>query len=106
MTVAHAACPYCGARYLAWVDNDPAGREKPRNSTHFDLSFRSTFDDEPSEGDRPRNGVVSSVWVESRPPHDHVSVWNAGGLAGKLIVREGDGIAIALRLAPWLFEKQ
>ena len=106
LTVANAACRYCGGRYLAWVANDPAGREKPRNGTHFDLSFRSTFNDEPGPDDRPSGGVVSSVWVESHPPHDHVSVWNNGALAGKLIVREGEGIAIALRLAPWLFEEE
>jgi hypothetical protein len=32
--------------------------------------------------------------------HDVVRVWNRGGLAGELIVNEGDGEKIAARLLP------
>jgi hypothetical protein len=56
--VAAATCAKCGAKYLAWVD-DRAMR-RPLGASHrfvgdlfFDLSFRSTFNDEPGPDDLP-----------------------------------------------------
>lgn len=56
MIVRDAECPCCLAQYLAWVEPAPGGRQsQPSNfSTHYDLSFRTTFNDEPGERDLPR----------------------------------------------------
>lgn len=43
LIVADAECVVCGAKYLAWVDSEPRG--------FFDLSYRSSFSDEPEEAD-------------------------------------------------------
>lgn len=62
MLVANASCVDCCAKYLAWVDERSrvrpgrysrlcAGGDDDR--THFDLSHRSTFDDEPGKEDCP-----------------------------------------------------
>jgi hypothetical protein len=65
MIVADAACVDCEAQYLAWC-----GRIPHRSSTlddelevfsgrsFVDLSFRSTFDDEPGESDMPKWDIV------------------------------------------------
>jgi hypothetical protein len=59
MIVCNARCPNCDAKYLAWVD------ERQRKSIHrpyryadhdgafVDLSFRSSFNDEPGPDDLP-----------------------------------------------------
>lgn len=54
MLVAKAHCPVCQTKYLAWVD----GRERfsgypsfNRELGYADLSYRSTFDDEPGASD-------------------------------------------------------
>jgi hypothetical protein len=62
MTVANAACELCEAQYLAWV-NAPWQRLpkafpwETHPPTHVDLSFRSTFDDEPGPADMPKHVV-------------------------------------------------
>lgn len=65
MQVANAECPACLAQYLAWVTG-PAGsnwNSLPRDEgqTHVDLSFRHSFNDEPSDRDLPRYKVVSKL---------------------------------------------
>jgi hypothetical protein len=55
LIVADAECTACGGKYLAWVDW-PNGHEHwhKRDCDDFrDLSFRSTFNDEPGEADMP-----------------------------------------------------
>ena len=73
MLVAEAECWLCGAKYLAWIDGAKRERYAPYplryapypfprfcdESPVADLSFRSTFDDEPGEADMPvRNGAA------------------------------------------------
>lgn len=66
MLVAHAACWICGAKYLAWCDERPRVRPNGWSARvaepvgrayqvggYFDLSYRSTFNDEPGEDDLP-----------------------------------------------------
>lgn len=59
MTVAHAECPDCLAKYTAWVDERArvkrhAWYRAPSADQPFtDLSFRSSFDDEPGKEDLP-----------------------------------------------------
>jgi len=65
MMVADAECPACLAKYLAWVTG-PAGSNwnslpKEEGQTHVDLSFRSTFNDEPGEDDLPRYKVITKL---------------------------------------------
>jgi len=54
MLVANARCR-CGAKYLAWVDDrERKGETSPRYcdwQPHFDLSYRSTFNDKPGIDD-------------------------------------------------------
>jgi len=69
MQVANAECPACLAKYLAWVTG-PTGSNwnvlpKEEGQTHVDLSFRSTFNDEPGEDDLPRY-VVETRYVRIR----------------------------------------
>lgn len=72
MIVADAECSDCEAKYLAWIDERPrisnlyhnhdrwAGQERvnAEPQTHIDLSFRSTFDDEPGVEDLPKWRIV------------------------------------------------
>ena len=72
MIVAKATCWLCGAKYLAWLDgtNRPAnqfGSAWPRPERDYDtgkyevadLSFRSSFNDEPGDDDMPtRSGMA------------------------------------------------
>jgi hypothetical protein len=58
--VAAAECPQCGARYLGWIEGEPLNRcadlengRRPLFGHFFDLSYRSTFNDEPGSGDLP-----------------------------------------------------
>lgn len=60
MIVADATCSVCGALYLAWVNGRPdwmlghlAPRNRPSDAPFVDLSYRSTFNDEPGAGDLP-----------------------------------------------------
>jgi hypothetical protein len=46
----------------------------------------------------PSNRVISSVRVERRGHHEHVSVWTRGALSGTLIMEIGDWEQIAARL--------
>lgn len=63
MLVANAECALCKAQYLAWVDEtartsrnyrwDHYGRRASSYCPFVDLSFRSSFNDEPGEQDLP-----------------------------------------------------
>lgn len=70
MTVADAVCVECEAKYLAWVSEKgrpmhPFPREPYPESVggrpFVDLSFRSTFNDEPGQADLPRLQVRKEV---------------------------------------------
>lgn len=60
MLVADAECKDCCAKYLAWLKSAPRGyQESVRVDDSgrllpFDLSYRSTFNDEPGEADLPK----------------------------------------------------
>ena len=59
MTVANASCDVCGTKYLAWIDQRTCAilhsyaRHVEEGKTHFDLSFRRAFNDEPTPEDLP-----------------------------------------------------
>lgn len=44
--------------------------------------------------------LISSVRCEVLGNHCHVSIWNRGGCAGKLVVDADDGVKLALLLIP------
>lgn len=66
--LANAECTACGTKYTAWIGPTLDGygsREVDRNLVRdrgfYDLSYRSTFNDEPGEGDVPANVEVFRV---------------------------------------------
>jgi len=75
MRVANAECVDCEAKYLAWVDDTALVRNESRHppptpeTPFFDLSFRSTFNDEHGPADVPKWKVVRHVrtTVEKTP---------------------------------------
>lgn len=65
MTVANAECPACKAKYLAWVHPPTKGIHAGHcyhDGLVYDLSYRSTFNDEPGEADLPEY-EVEKAWV-------------------------------------------
>ncbi|MFA5187808.1 MAG: hypothetical protein WC460_00415 [Patescibacteria group bacterium] len=73
MLVAEARCPICLAKYLAWIDDTNSilvrrepEKYSPRKADYgkvFDLSYLSTFDDEPGDDDLPIYDVeVITTW--------------------------------------------
>jgi len=69
MKVADAECAYCGAKYLAWVEEAPGKRRTcwgydeytSEERRFYDLSYRSTFNDEPGKEDLPEKRPLSPV---------------------------------------------
>lgn len=92
--VACALCDWCGAKYLAWF-NYPG---EAIAEDFIDLSYSSTFNDEPGDADLPSHGVITSVRIESNGHHDRVTLFNRGALAGTITVCSGDGLRIKERL--------
>ena len=80
MLVAAASCPSCGAEYLAWVDARQCASfgtdfgQGPEKCGFFDLSYRSAFNDEPGERDRPKRRVRVRVVRECTAPYDGAPV--------------------------------
>ncbi len=75
LIVAHAECEDCGAKYLAWLDGTHMrggfGYPKPQTNPDGtlrvgDLSFRSSFNDEPGPEDMPAWEVIRGI-VEKKP---------------------------------------
>lgn len=69
LLVANARCRNCDAKYLAWVD---AGSNRRLNQGHWqrrqnddrefvDLSFRSSFNDEPGPDDLPSRETLRRI---------------------------------------------
>lgn len=109
LIVANAQCEHCGSKYLAWVDwpgrggrwGNPVGADGHRAEPYVDLSYRRSFNDEPSVSDLPLfevERVVTYVRVRTirRCPNgmdlerkDHVTcqgcVWDARiAIAGEI----------------------
>lgn len=60
MVVSNATCKTCGTKYIAWIGPTSDGygardcdRYLIREHGFYDLSYRSTFDDEPGDDDIP-----------------------------------------------------
>lgn len=64
MEVAEAECPACKAEYLAWITppqayrNGVRQRDAEHGKEHYDLSYRSGFNDEPNPQDLPKYNVA------------------------------------------------
>jgi len=73
MLVAKAHCYRCDAKYLAWIDGSARamypGHPRPPSPgyPHGDLSFRSTFNDEPGPTDYPKYMVTMEPKLEPWP---------------------------------------
>lgn len=63
---AAAHCTACGAKYLAWIVDPirPWPRAPSAGQRFVDLSFRSTFNDEPGPDDLPPPEVLQRVHRE------------------------------------------
>ena len=83
MQVANAECPVCEAKYLAWVDAKALGgfghlgRDADPEIGFVDLSFRSSFDDEPGPDDMPKWRIVTELTLHRNPwvPKDPERYW-------------------------------
>jgi hypothetical protein len=79
LKVAHATCPLCLAKYAAWLPWDDGSRygwfRDAGPNGYTDLSFWSTFNDEPGREDLPefeikttvtheRAGIYRGFWLE------------------------------------------
>jgi len=73
LVVANAECTLCEAKYLAWVHErhrvrNPCTRLRPDAAPpFFDLSFRSTFNDEPGDEDMPTYRVEQIITYKKTP---------------------------------------
>ena len=67
MLVANATCTVCEAQYLAWIDYPAPHSRGPGDLPFVDLSFRSTFNDEPGAADAPRWLVERVVTFNKTP---------------------------------------
>jgi len=74
MLVANAVCPLCEAKYLAWCDETTRINKRwqsyhhgPTDGGYFDLSFRSTFNDEPGPDDKPKYRIKTEVTYTREP---------------------------------------
>lgn len=64
MVVAAAHCPHCEAKYLAWIDESTRVRNpgsKAKWGEVQDLSYLSTFNDEPGSEDGPVYDIQTVV---------------------------------------------
>jgi hypothetical protein len=70
LTVAAAHCTGCGARYLAWISlTGPWPREPAEGARFVDLSFRSSFNDEPGAADLPTPEMLRQVFARQQRAH-------------------------------------
>ncbi len=69
------------AKWMMWLDEDEA--------PEWPDARRFLRDGSPSDH------LVSAIAVVRYGAHDHLRVWSRGGLAGELVVSEGDGAALA-----------
>ncbi len=68
MSAADAECVDCGGKYLAWIRYvRPAWPAHDETAPFVDLSFRSTFDDEPGEADFPSCNIRTEVIRHKEP---------------------------------------
>ena len=64
MSVANAQCSVCEAKYLAWIHYPESSGIEKEGAPFVDLSFRSTFNDEPGPEDAPTYRVNRVVTLE------------------------------------------
>ena len=64
MVVANAVCPFCDAKYLAWVERAKWSRGSEDTRPFIDLSFRKAFNDEPSPEDLPTPVMLQQAHLE------------------------------------------
>lgn len=79
MIVAKALCMVCGAKYLAWISNVPGSGDGTTGVStpgvrHCDLSYRSTFNDEPGLDDVPEQTMGA---IPEEDPEAWLSTFNA-----------------------------
>lgn len=87
MLVANAVCQDCGAKYLAWVAVPAWNRDAREDSWykhgHFDLSYRSTFNDEPGPDDLPPRSISVALAKQALRHGDKPSHWGVPALTAE-----------------------
>lgn len=67
LIVAAARCTQCDAKYLAWIsEGEPWPREPAEGARFVDLSFRSSFNDEPGAADLPTPEMLRQVFARQQ----------------------------------------
>lgn len=72
LLVCDAECTVCRTRYTGWLEYTPGSRWRTPDTGFFDLSYRSTFNDEPGPDDIPFKGRVETfqiVVIDGREVH-------------------------------------
>lgn len=62
--MADATCQYCDTKYIAWIKPSPnyhGYRETENDRGFYDLSYRSSFNDEPGKDDIPQPKPPSPI---------------------------------------------
>ena len=87
MIGAKAICEDCGAKYIAWCSLDDCEGygsfywSRPKEGPFFDLSYRSTFNDEAGPDDLPDEIVTRKMVIVGRKPWPRCAcgakAWNA-----------------------------
>lgn len=57
VVVCDAECTVCHTKYTAWLNGTGGGHHHDREKPFYDLSYRSTFNDEPGEEDLPKGKI-------------------------------------------------
>lgn len=68
-TIADADCADCGAKYSAWINDSYSKAQWRTPEGFYDLSYRSSFNDEPGPGDLPGGTVevYRLIIVDGKP---------------------------------------
>jgi hypothetical protein len=69
LNVCDITCPICGSSYIGWIGPD-SRHPKP---TLFDLSFRSSFNDEPNPEDKPTVTMVIRILTKQSDPYKYMT---------------------------------
>jgi len=48
----------------------------------------------------PQRPLVTSLRLYTEGGHDRITLWSRGACAGTLVLKLGDGLAVAMRLLP------
>lgn len=92
LVVCNAHCAICGTKYLAWFNYPKGSRANDIGQTHVDLSYRSTFNDEPGEDDVPTKLTQAQIDLDDEELDDEEE---------RYLAEAGGNYSMALKNAIW-----